>query len=131
MLLIDANPGKAAGAEIPAKNCVEKVGFFGDVTVPDDTFFLKGDNFTKTWRLRNFGTRFGIGASRQDVIYARIMVGWIGPNDSNGQAPGDGTGVPGAASCGEERNPAFEAEIVGLINASRWGGYYTVVFARP
>jgi hypothetical protein len=31
-------------------------GFIADVTVPDDTIMAAGQNFTKTWRLRNIGT---------------------------------------------------------------------------
>jgi hypothetical protein len=30
--------------------------FFGDVTIPDDTVFTPGQNFTKTWRLKNTGS---------------------------------------------------------------------------
>jgi len=33
-----------------------KAGFVADVTVPDNTRFEKGEDFTKTWRLRNSGT---------------------------------------------------------------------------
>ncbi len=36
--------------------CQEKAAFFGDVTIPDGTFFPQGENFTKTWRFRNEGT---------------------------------------------------------------------------
>jgi uncharacterized protein YkwD len=38
------------------QDCEEKVAFFGDVTIPDDTFFEQGEAFTKTWRFRNEGT---------------------------------------------------------------------------
>jgi len=34
----------------------EKVGFFGDVTVPDGTFFRQEERFTKTWKLQNTGS---------------------------------------------------------------------------
>lgn len=36
--------------------CQEKVAFFGDVTIPDGTFFHQGESFTKTWRFRNEGS---------------------------------------------------------------------------
>ncbi len=36
--------------------CDEKAAYFGDVTIPDDTFFAQGEAFTKTWRFRNEGT---------------------------------------------------------------------------
>jgi uncharacterized protein YkwD len=36
--------------------CQEKAAFYGDVSVPDDTFFEQGATFTKTWRFHNEGT---------------------------------------------------------------------------
>jgi hypothetical protein len=36
--------------------CTDKATFVQDVTVPDDTYFEPGEDFTKTWRLRNSGT---------------------------------------------------------------------------
>ena len=36
--------------------CQEKAAFYGDVTIPDNTFFNQGESFTKTWRFRNEGT---------------------------------------------------------------------------
>jgi uncharacterized protein YkwD len=35
--------------------CKDVAAFYGDVTVPDDTFFSQGEPFVKTWRLRNAG----------------------------------------------------------------------------
>jgi len=166
--------------------CEQKVGFFGDVTVPDDTFFRREERFTKTWKLRNEGTctwgegyalafaggellnaplavplvdpaggqaaiapgdiftvsvnmaapaqggtyvsrwliqdpagvRFGLGASRQDVIYVRIVVGWVDPFGSPGTG-GDAGGPPGPATCGEERDPGFESQVLSLLNTIR------------
>jgi uncharacterized protein YkwD len=40
-------------AETPA--CNDLAAYYGDVTIPDDTFFKQGDTFTKTWRFRNNG----------------------------------------------------------------------------
>ncbi len=37
-------------------NCIDKAGFFADVTIPDDTLFPINTEFTKTWRFRNMGT---------------------------------------------------------------------------
>ncbi|HQE92807.1 MAG TPA: NBR1-Ig-like domain-containing protein [Anaerolineae bacterium] len=34
-----------------------KVGFIADVTVPDNTHFQKGEKFTKTWRMKNIGSK--------------------------------------------------------------------------
>lgn len=39
-----------------SEDCQEKAAFYGDVTIPDDTFFRQGEAFTKTWRFRNEGT---------------------------------------------------------------------------
>lgn len=49
--------GLATLSESATSNrCQEKVAFFGDVTIPDGTFFHQGEGFTKTWRFRNEGT---------------------------------------------------------------------------
>ncbi len=37
-------------------DCTNLIDFVDDVTVLDDTAFLPGQTFTKTWRLRNVGT---------------------------------------------------------------------------
>lgn len=39
-----------------AQECEEKAGFFGDLNIPDGTFFQQDEHFTKTWRFRNEGT---------------------------------------------------------------------------
>ncbi|MGW8250971.1 MAG: NBR1-Ig-like domain-containing protein [Anaerolineales bacterium] len=46
----------AAGDSTSSSQCQEKAAFYGDVTIPDDTFFNQGEQFTKTWRFRNEGT---------------------------------------------------------------------------
>ena len=38
-----------------AKTCTDMAAFYGDLTIPDGTFFRAGDEFTKTWRFRNDG----------------------------------------------------------------------------
>lgn len=56
------NPSTAtstATPETPAtadQGCEEKPAYYGDVTIPDETFFEQGVPFTKTWRFRNDGT---------------------------------------------------------------------------
>lgn len=41
----------------PAANSVcDKAEFVDDVTVPDGTAFSRGDNFEKTWKIKNIGT---------------------------------------------------------------------------
>ncbi len=37
-------------------NCTDQVKFVSDVTIPDDTELLPGEEFVKTWRLQNSGT---------------------------------------------------------------------------
>ncbi|MFQ5407934.1 MAG: NBR1-Ig-like domain-containing protein [Anaerolineales bacterium] len=39
-----------------AQGCSDGAQFVADITVPDDTVFLPGAAFIKTWRLRNSGT---------------------------------------------------------------------------
>lgn len=48
-----ATPPTSAAA---GDDCIDKAGFFADVTVPDDTLFPVNTEFTKTWRFRNMGT---------------------------------------------------------------------------
>ena len=38
------------------ENCTNLIDFVDDITVPDNTAFLPGQTFTKTWRLLNAGT---------------------------------------------------------------------------
>lgn len=37
-------------------NCTNSIGYIADVNIPDDTQIAPGDEFTKSWRLRNNGT---------------------------------------------------------------------------
>lgn len=48
-------PTVAPTAAASRAGCVDKLAFFADVTVPDDTLFQQGEKFVKTWRLRNEG----------------------------------------------------------------------------
>ncbi len=51
-----ATPTPAATATQPAGSCTDLLKFVEDVTVPDNTELLPGEDFTKTWRLQNTGT---------------------------------------------------------------------------
>lgn len=42
--------------EVDETTCTKVIQFLEDVTIPDDTEFAPGEQFTKTWRLRNGGT---------------------------------------------------------------------------
>ncbi|MEJ2749162.1 MAG: NBR1-Ig-like domain-containing protein, partial [Anaerolineae bacterium] len=43
-------------AEVDQATCTRSIGFEEDLTVPDDTVFAPGQEFVKSWRLRNTGT---------------------------------------------------------------------------
>lgn len=49
-------PSLVQGATAREEGCTDKAGFFGDVTVPDNTIFAPEETFVKTWRFRNEGT---------------------------------------------------------------------------
>ncbi len=58
--LPEASPTTAAttppNTPVSTDNCIDKAGFFSDVTVPDNTLLPVNTEFTKTWRFRNVGT---------------------------------------------------------------------------
>jgi hypothetical protein len=37
-------------------DCIDKAAFYEDVTIPDNTLFQAGEEFIKTWKIRNEGT---------------------------------------------------------------------------
>lgn len=45
----DESPGAQRG-------CEDNMEFVADVTVPDDTEFVEGETFSKTWRIKNIGS---------------------------------------------------------------------------
>jgi len=57
-------PSRSASATTPAPtlegtvpaNCTQRAVLLEDVTIPDNTSLLRGQAFTKTWRLKNTGT---------------------------------------------------------------------------
>ena len=74
----------------PTKDNCDKVQFITDVTVPDDTVFPPGQNFTKTWRIKNVGTC--TWTSDYDIVFAsgdqmsgvssKPMMGSIAPGNT-------------------------------------------------
>jgi hypothetical protein len=42
--------------EVDLANCTNSIAFVQDINVPDDTVFAPGEEFEKTWQLRNIGT---------------------------------------------------------------------------
>lgn len=55
----EASPTTASTAQSQAApvqpECTDLAAFYGDVSIPDGTFFRAGERFTKTWRFRNNG----------------------------------------------------------------------------
>ncbi len=49
-------PPAAPGVVPVTSDCINKVAFYADVTIPDGTVFKQGETFTKTWSIRNEGT---------------------------------------------------------------------------
>lgn len=50
------SPAPSPTAESGAASCQDLAGFYGDLTIPDDTFFTQDTPFTKSWRIKNEGT---------------------------------------------------------------------------
>ncbi len=50
------NTAGATPTAAAEETCIDKAGFFGDVTIPDNTLLQKDAEFIKTWRIRNVGT---------------------------------------------------------------------------
>lgn len=49
-------PSDTPAVTTTGEPCVDKAEFVSDVTIPDNTAFLAGESFVKTWRLKNIGT---------------------------------------------------------------------------
>jgi hypothetical protein len=49
-------PSETPAVTTTGEPCVDKAEFVNDVSIPDDTVFLPGESFAKTWRLKNAGT---------------------------------------------------------------------------
>jgi hypothetical protein len=51
-----ATPEPSPTATLTPENCTNSMTFVDDITVPDNTVFLPGQTFIKTWAIRNTGT---------------------------------------------------------------------------
>jgi hypothetical protein len=49
-------PSDTPAVTATGEPCVDRAEFVNDVTIPDNTVFLPGESFVKTWRLKNAGT---------------------------------------------------------------------------
>ncbi|MDX1438190.1 MAG: NBR1-Ig-like domain-containing protein, partial [Anaerolineales bacterium] len=50
------NDPEGATAAAPDPDCMPRAAYYGDVTIPDNTVMEPGEQFVKTWRIRNEGT---------------------------------------------------------------------------
>jgi uncharacterized protein YkwD len=55
-LTASSEPAALTPTPAGAVTCTNTAGFFGDVTIPDDTSLQQNVQFTKTWAIRNEGT---------------------------------------------------------------------------
>jgi hypothetical protein len=94
-----------AGTAAP-EDCTNLAEFVDDVTVEDDTEFLPGEKFTKTWRLRNAGTCTWTQA------YALVF------------AKGDQLGGPSEVSLPGEAAPGKEIDVSVELAAPATVGTY-------
>jgi hypothetical protein len=171
--LVDLQSSSAPTPTQPAEGaCIDKAGFFGDLTIPDNSLLQKSTSFIKTWRIRNVGTctwgegyqlvfanghimdgppssplpkaapgdiinisvnlkapdeggtyagdwqfqnpagrRFGVNSHGEDMIWVIIKVDW---------GPGIGpTPTPPPVACAYTGSPAYEDQLLQLINAAR------------
>lgn len=56
-----------------ALNCVNRVKFVEDITIPDGTVVAAGKPFTKTWRLQNVGTCIWNGDYKFEFVDGNAM----------------------------------------------------------
>ena len=83
-------PTSAIPTLTPTEDLCNKAKFVTDVTVPDATVFLPGENFTKTWRVKNIGTC--TWTSDYDLVFVsgeqmsgaspQPMLGSVAPGDT-------------------------------------------------
>lgn len=72
----------------PQKDCINKAAFYADITVMDGTSFDPGEEFTKTWRVRNEGSC--TWAAEYSLIYDNgDLMGAETSNPIPAAAPGD------------------------------------------
>jgi uncharacterized protein YkwD len=52
----DRSPAEPTSVSDENQNCTDIAAFYGDVNIPDNTTMHQGEQFVKTWRIRNEGT---------------------------------------------------------------------------
>ncbi|MBT3320715.1 MAG: hypothetical protein HN392_00340 [Anaerolineae bacterium] len=83
-------PTSALPTLTPTEDLCNKADFITDVTVPDETVFSPGENFTKTWRVKNIGAC--PWTSDYDLVFVsgdqmsgaspKAMLGTVAPGDT-------------------------------------------------
>ncbi|MCD4673417.1 MAG: hypothetical protein K8R77_12205 [Anaerolineaceae bacterium] len=77
-----------ASQTAPQKDCINKAAYYDDITIPDGTSFDPGEEFTKTWRVRNEGSC--TWAAEYSLIYDNgDLMGAETSNPIPAAAPGD------------------------------------------
>jgi uncharacterized protein YkwD len=107
-----------ASQPLPPAAVGETIEISVDLTAP-----MSGGVFTGNWEFEDpNGQRFGVGAGGHGYIWAQISVNWIG--DQAASAPTSSTASEGgsastATSCAVQTNPAYESQVLALINQAR------------
>ncbi|MBQ6520670.1 MAG: hypothetical protein IJI14_18335 [Anaerolineaceae bacterium] len=68
----------AAEITVTPENCVNRVKFVEDITIPDESVVAAGKPFTKTWKLKNIGTCVWT----EDYSFVFVDGDIMGANDS-------------------------------------------------
>jgi uncharacterized protein YkwD len=91
----------------------------------------EGGEHVSNWQFQNAeGDRFGVGITGNDYFWVHIVVSHIPPTQNSPGGPpeetpepvADQTTSPPQGECAAERNPAFEAQVLTLINTARSNG---------
>jgi uncharacterized protein YkwD len=97
---------------LPAAEPGDTVEISVELTAP-----LRGSTHFGNWMMSDpQGEWFGVGATRKGPLWVQIVVTYITPE---GVAPTTPTGGTEPAECGSERNTAYEAEVLALLNNAR------------
>jgi uncharacterized protein YkwD len=103
---------------LPPAAISETVEISVDLTAP-----MSGGVFTGNWEFEDpNGQRFGVGAGGHGYIWAQISVNWIGDQTVSapvGTTASEGGSASAASSCTVQTNPAYESQVLALINQAR------------
>jgi uncharacterized protein YkwD len=107
-----------ASQPLPPAAIGETVEISVDLNAP-----MSGGVFTGNWEFEDpNGQRFGVGAGGHGYIWAQISVNWIGnqaASASTGTTASEGGSASTASSCTVQTDPAYESQVLALINQAR------------